>query len=259
MDRLAITSQKPDITPQVALARQYGVGLEIQVYGYDPNLLDGNWRDLVSQHKSLLKGFSGEIALHGAFFDMTSSSVDLRLVQVTWERYLANLHIAAELGARNVIFHANYLPLIRKPGYRPDWTRRQVDFWGKLAEEARKLDLVIALENMWEPHPDIIATILEEVASPHARACLDVGHVFLFSDSLPFPDWLERMKETLVHVHANNNRGVHDDHLPLDAEEGAVDYAAVMPLLTELSPHPLVSLEMEHLEDLERSLRYLGR
>jgi sugar phosphate isomerase/epimerase len=259
MDRLAITSQKPDIAPHVNLARQYGVGIEIQVYGYDPNLLDGDWRDLVSQHKALLKGFSGEIALHGAFYDMTSSSVDERLVQITRERYLSNLQVAAELGARHVVFHANFLPLIRKPSYRLDWTQRQVDFWGQLADEASKLDVIIALENMWEPDPDIIATVLEQVASPNARACLDIGHVYLFSDSLPFPDWLERMKGTLVHVHANNNPGCHDDHLPLDAEEGVLDYGEIVPLLRGISPPPLVSLEMEHLEDVERSLRYLGR
>jgi sugar phosphate isomerase/epimerase len=259
MNRLAITSQKPDIAPHVDLARQYGVGLEIQVYGYDPNLLDDSWQDLASQHRSLLKDFPGEIALHGAFYDMTSSSVDRRLVQVTWERYLASLQVAAELGARNVVFHANYLPLIRKPSYRPDWIQRQVDFWGKLAKEASKLDVIIALENMWEPDPDLIATVLEQVASPHARACLDVGHVYLFSESLPFPDWLERTRENLVHIHANNNLGQYDDHLPLDAEEGVVNYDDVIPLLRELSPPPLVSLEMEHLEDLERSLHFLGR
>jgi len=259
MDRLAITTHRADIAQHVALARKHNVGIEIQVYGYDPGLLDGDWQTLLTRHRALLRGFEGEIALHGAFYDMSSASVDERITALTRERYLLNLHIASELGARNVVFHVNYLPLIRQPAYLPDWTRRQVAFWSELAEKARSLDLVIALENMWEPNPDIIAEVVRQVGSPHLGACLDVGHVYLYSDSVPFPTWLERLKDYLVHCHINNNRGLYDEHLPLDAEGGVVDYDMVMPMLRALPRPPLISLEIESLDDLERSLRYLGR
>lgn len=259
MERLAIATSQTDITRHVALAREHGVGLEIQVYGYDTNLLDGDWRAVVAQHKGSLRGFDGEIALHGAFYDMNSASYDQRITALTRERYLLNLHIAAELGVRNVVFHANYLHVIRNPGYLLDWTQRQVDFWGDLAKEAQRAGLVIALENMWEPKPGIIARVLEEVDSPHLGACLDVGHAHLYSDSLPFTAWLERLQDRLVHCHINNNRGLYDEHLPLDVEAGLVNYRVVLPLLRALPQSFLVSLEMDQLDFLERSLRYLGR
>lgn len=260
MKRLAITTSQPDITQHLALARKYNVGIEIQVYGYDPNLLDSGWRDLVTEHKRLLRGFEGEIALHGAFYDMNSSSVDKRIVDLTRQRYLLNLQIAAELGARNIVFHANYFPLVHNPSYLLKWTEQQVTFWSELAEAARRLDRVIALENMWEPRADIIARVVEEIDSSHLGACLDVGHVYLYSeDSQTFPTWLERLKHDLVHCHINNSHGVYDEHLPLDAQGGIVDYDEVIPELESLPIPPLVCLEMERLEDLERSLRYLGR
>jgi len=259
MDRLAITACQPDIAQHIALAREHCLGIEIQIYGYDPNLLDGDWRALVAKHKTLLRQLEGEIALHGAFYDMSSASSDAQIVTVTRERYHTNLQIAAELRACHVVFHANYFPVIRHPDYLPDWTERQVVFWSALAEEARRLGLTIALENMWEPEPGIIATVLEQVNSPHLAACLDVGHVYLYSDSLPFSTWLERLQGRLVHCHINNHHGHHDEHLPLDVEGGVIDYQAILPLLRALPRPPLICLEMDDLDYLRRSLRYLGR
>lgn len=259
MDRLAITTQERDIARHIALARKYQVGLEVQVYGYSPDLMDHDGQTLLEQHKSLLRGFEGEIAFHGAFYDMNGASLDSEITALTYRRYLSSLRTAATLGARNVVFHANYLPHIHHPSYLPEWTRRQISFWGDVAEEAHKLDVIIALENMWEPEPGIIARVLEQVSSPHLRACLDVGHVYLYSDALPFSAWLERMKGWLVHCHINNNQGLYDEHMPLDASYGVIDYETVLPMLRALPQPPLISLEMEHLEDLERSLRYLSR
>jgi sugar phosphate isomerase/epimerase len=254
MVRLAITTQKRDISQHVALALKHQVGIEIQVYGYDPNLLDNDWQELVRAHKAALMDFAGDIAVHGAFFDMSSASIDRRLVALTRERYLTSLRVAAELGARNVIFHANFLPFINHPQYLPDWTERQIGFWGEMIPEAQSLDLVIALENMWEPDPDIIGNVIREINSPHLGACLDVGHVHLYTNSLSIKEWIEQLAGTLVHCHVNNNPGAYDKHLALDAKDGIVDYATVIPLLKALPNPPLISLEMEHLEDQERSL-----
>ncbi len=259
MERLAIATHELDIRQHVALAREHGVGIEIQVYGYDPNLLDGNWRSAVADHRAALRGFEGEIALHGVFYDMNSASLDHRIAALTRERYSTNLQVAAELGACNVVFHVNYLHVIRNPDYLEDWTRRQVDFWSDLIQLAERLNLVIALENMWEPEPGIILNVLKQVQSPHLGTCLDVGHAHLYSESLPFAAWLEQLQGWLVHFHMNNNRGLYDEHLPLDAEGGIVDYGAVIPLIEALPRPPYVSLEMNNLKYLERSLRYLGR
>lgn len=255
--RLAIATPCPDIAPYIALARDYGIGIEIQVYGYNPDLLEGDWSSLVKRHRRLLKGFEEEIALHGAFYDMSSASEDRQIVRVTRERYLLNIQIAAELGARHIVFHANYLPWIRNADYLRRWTQRQVEFWTEMGAEAERLGMVVALENMWEPGPDLIGRILDGVDSPFVTACLDVGHAYLFSDSIPFPQWLDRLKGRLAHCHVNNHRGIEDEHSPLDVPGGVVDYASVLPLLWSLPSPPLISLEMEHLEDLKRSLHFV--
>ncbi len=260
MEHILLATYQKDITRHYELAQAHGAGLELQVYGYDMDLLDSGWRELVDQHKSLLRDLEGELAIHGAFLDLSPASLDQRVVALTRERYTLNLDIAAELGARNVVFHTDFMPIVRKPTYRPEWTERQVEFWGPMSEEAAKRGVVIALENMWEPDPDVIGDVLDQVDSPHVGACLDVGHVYLFSDYLPLETWVERISHRLVHCHMNNHRGFCDEHLPLDLPGGVVDYKRdVLPLLRALPNPPVLVLEMDEIEYLERSLRYLGR
>jgi sugar phosphate isomerase/epimerase len=264
MENVLLATFQRDITRHYELALAHNAGLELQVYGYDTALLDADWRQVLAQHKALLRDFEGELALHGAFIDMAPSSPDQRIVDVTRERFLLNLDIAAELGAHTVVFHTQFIPQIYRPvvgdgpDYRISWTQGQVDFWGPMAEEAAQRRLIIALENMWEPEPDLIGDVLEQVDSPHLCACLDVGHFYLFSDYLPLSRWIDQISHRLVHCHVNNHRGFYDEHLSLDYPGGVIDYKQdVLPLLCDLpNPYNLV-LEMDEIEYLESSLRYL--
>ena len=259
MEHLLLATYQRDIRQHVELAKACGAGLELQVYGYDTDLLDGGWRELVKQHKTLVREIEGELAIHGAFLDLSPASADRRVAALARERYLTNLDIAAELGASHVVFHANFLPQIREQPYRSEWTKRQVIFWSAMVEEAATREVVIALENMWEPEPDIIGGVLDQIDSPFLGACLDIGHVYLFSDYPPLETWVNRLSQRIVHCHMNNHRGFYDEHLPLDIPGGVIDYEqVVLPLLSELPCHPFLVLEMDEIEALERSLRFMG-
>lgn len=265
MERILLATFQKDISKHYELAQAHGTGLEIQVYGYDSDLLDSGWRQVLDQHKALLQDFTGELAIHGAFIDMSPGSIDQRIVALTRERFIMNLDIAAELSAHTVVFHTNFLPQVYRPvvggpDYLITWTRGQIEFWGPMAEEAAQRGIVIVLENMWEPEPDIIGSVLDEINSPHLGACLDVGHFYLFSDYLPLKRWIKQISHRLVYCHLNNHRGSYDEHLSLDFPGGVIDYDAdVLPLLRALPNSPALVLEMDEIEYLESSLRYLGR
>jgi sugar phosphate isomerase/epimerase len=259
LEHLLLATYQKDIRKHFELAQACGAGLELQVYGYNTDLLDGGWHELVRQHKALVQGMDGKLAIHGAFLDLSPASADRRVAALARERYLTNLDIAAELGASHVVFHANFLPQIREQPYRSEWTKRQVAFWSAMVEEAAAREVVIALENMWEPEPDIIGNVLDQIDSPFLGACLDIGHVYLFSDYPPLETWINRLSQRLVHCHMNNHRGFYDEHLPLDIPGGVIDYKhLVLPLLYELPSQPFLVLEMDEIEALERSLRFIG-
>ena len=265
MESVLLATYQRDITSHYELAQAHGTGLELQVYGYDTDLLDSGWREVLDQHKVLLRDFEGELAIHGAFLDMSPASADRRVVALTRERFMLNLNIAAELGACHVVFHTQFLPQVYRPviggpDYRRSWTEGQVEFWSGMVGEAAKRGLVIALENMWEPDPSIIGDVLDQVDSPYLGACLDVGHVYLFSDCLPLKAWVDQIGHRLVHCHLNNHRGSYDEHLALDLPGGVIDYNRdVLPLLRALPSRPTLVLEMDEIEYLASSLGYLGR
>ncbi len=252
MDNVLLACDHHNLDECLELANEYGLGLEIQTFAY-PDALDHH-PEWVNDYKHRLCDFTGLRSMHGAFMDMTSASLDPKIVAVTRERYLRNLDIAATLGARLVVFHANYLTAMRNLPFRRAWTDRQVAFWGKMVEEAGALGIRLAMENMWEYDPGIIADVLRQVNSPWLIACLDVGHAHLFSE-VPFKNWLAELDGYVQYTHLNNNGGRVDEHRGFD--DGVLDYKAILPMLRALPQPPCFSLEIESAAAMRRSLPFL--
>ncbi len=252
MDNVLLACDHHNFDECLQLANEYGLGFEIQTFAY-PDALDHH-PEWVIEYKHRLRDFTGMRTMHGAFMDMTSASLDPKIVAVTRERYLHNLDIAARLGARIVVFHANYLTTMRNLPFRRAWTDRQVAFWGKMAEEAGAMGIRLAMENMWEYDPAIIADVLRQVNSPWLISCLDVGHAHLFSE-VPFKNWLTELDGYIQYTHLNNNGGRVDEHRGFD--DGVLDYKAILPMLRGLPQPPYFSLEIESAAAMRRSLPFL--
>jgi sugar phosphate isomerase/epimerase len=250
-DRVLVCAKRHNFDECVSLAKEYGTGVEVQTFAY-PNVLDGDWEDLLKQYQKRLRTISGTIAMHGPFLDMASGSPDPLIDQVVRQRVQHALHIAEELNARTVVFHANFIATIRNKEYRTGWTERQITFWAPLAEQVwERAGIVIALENMWEFDPNIIGDVLRNLRLPGLQACLDVGHSYLFSD-VGLEAWLSSLDGYITHVHLNNNGGDVDEHRAL--MDGVLDYETILPSLRRLSNNPAFSLEIERVEDIVRSL-----
>ena len=54
MERVLLATFQKDITRHYELAQAHGVGLELQVYGYDLDLLDSGWRELLDREQKKL-------------------------------------------------------------------------------------------------------------------------------------------------------------------------------------------------------------
>ena len=253
MDRLLFTVNLENLAWGVEYAERLACGLELTSF-FDPEVLTGDWLSVLAKHQQILTDFSGKLGLHGAFYDMVSGSYDPDIVTLTRQRYLQNLQIAADLNVSYVVFHLNYMGILKfPPSYRDKWHRRNVDFWGELVEEAKALGIVIALENMWEDDPKLISNLLREVAHPNLAICLDVAHVQLFSP-LSINDWVTELAPWLYTSHLNNTDGKLDLHLPL--HEGVISYEMVLPLLRALDLPPTFTLEMPERAWIEASMTY---
>ncbi|MCA9912693.1 MAG: sugar phosphate isomerase/epimerase [Anaerolineae bacterium] len=256
-DHVLLSASLTNAPECVALAEEYGLGIEVMAFAY-PHILDGDWPETVKTYKELLRNVPGEITLHGPFMDMVSGSPDPRINAVCTARYSHAIRIASELGAKQVVFHANFIGSLHNTFYREGWHKRNVDFWHPIAEYADEHGVMILLENMWEFDPTIIVDLLSEVNHPSLKACLDVGHAHLFSDrKYPFDYWLHTIEPWLVEIHMNNNNGILDEHHGFAWEQGVLDYHKLIPHLRALNPDADMVLEMDSVEDMRTSLQYL--
>ena len=255
-DRVLVSADRSNIEDCIGLAMEYGLGVELMAFAY-PDVLDGNWKHELDTYRSILHAIPGPISLHGPFMDMASGSPDEQVNLLSASRYRHVIHIAAELGAEVVVLHANFIGSLHNVSYREGWHKRNVPYWQSIAEYAADRGVFVALENMWEYEPNILADILREVDHPHLRACLDIGHAMLFGDSgYKLEDWLAKISPWLIHVHMNNNNGVIDEHHGFDWEHGVLDYTKILPLLRSLAQAPNLVLEMHTTEDMRDSLSY---
>lgn len=255
-DNVLLSASLKNVNDCVDLAIEHSLGIEVMAFAF-PHILDGDWRVTLAEYKEILKPVQGDITIHGPFMDMVSGSPDPRINSVCIARYSHAIRIAAELGAKQVIFHANFIGSLHNTFYRDGWHERNVEFWLPVAEYAEQHHVTILLENMWEFDPTIIADLLQAVNHPNLRTCIDVGHAHLFSnEQYTFEYWLRTMQPWLTEIHMNNNNGILDEHHGFDWEQGVLDYHKILPLIRSINPDVDLVLEMDSVQDMRDSLHY---
>ncbi|MEM6282645.1 MAG: sugar phosphate isomerase/epimerase family protein [Chloroflexota bacterium] len=253
METVLLSANVNNIEACVEMAIEYGLGIEVMAFAF-PHVLDVNWKENVQQYRKYLRDVPGPITLHGPFMDMASGSPDPRINAVCMTRYQHAVHIASELNAHRIVFHANFISAIHSQAYREDWHRRNVDFWGKIADYAQVKGVPLAVENMWEFDPDIIIDVLEEVNHPYLRACLDVGHAHLYGPDYTFEQWFTRYEPFTIHAHMNNTHGKLDSHNAFP--DGEIDYTEVLNRFRQMETLPTMVLEMYEVDAMAQSLPY---
>lgn len=252
MNRLAINALEDDLVEAAAWCRSEGLGIEVTAFAF-PEKLDGYVEALVEKHREIIRGIK-PLSFHGPFFDLVATSMDPMIVDVARRRHTVAMEAAEALGADIYVTHTNFTPVIRNPSYRSGWTGRMLDFWLPLADRAADSGMVICLENLWEPVPDIQLELLERAAHDHLRTTLDNGHVLVFS-SVSVIEWLERLGPWVVHCHLHDNMGEVDQHLAVG--EGREDWPRLLEALATHAPNAVLVAESDGLENNMKSIRRL--
>lgn len=140
----------------------------------------------------------------------------------------ASLH---DLGGRVLVVHPSDLP---RDG--ADIEARLTDAVASLTQvhaACLHLDLVLAVEtplpHLIGGHPDEFAWLLQRLPAT-VGVCLDTGHIALGRSWRRFVDVAGH---AVVHVHAHDNRGHADDHLP--PGDGTIDWREVHDSLAALN------------------------
>jgi sugar phosphate isomerase/epimerase len=252
MNTLAINTVGDELEASAEYCRSKEIGLEVTAFAF-PRNLDGDMPALLERHHNAVAGITPLLA-HGPFLDLVATSPDPAIVAVAKQRHEAALDAAGSLGASLYIAHTNFTPMIRNPSYRKNWTTRMLDFWLPFADAARERGVVICLENLWEPTPDIQTDLIASGQHQHLKASFDNGHALVFSE-VSASSWIETLGDALAHCHLHDNSGKLDEHEPIG--EGTEDWQRLVASIRTHAPQAFLVAESDALDKNTLSIERL--
>jgi sugar phosphate isomerase/epimerase len=123
--------------------------------------------------------------------------------------------------------------------------------------ESLQLTVESPLPHLIGGHVDEFTWLLASL-DPSVGVCLDTGHIAL---GRAWPAFLAASQGRLRHIHASDNHGQYDDHLP--PGDGSIDWPAIRRSLVAVNFQGWVMLELRCpkgslAEDLGRAMRQAG-
>ncbi|HYA93661.1 MAG TPA: sugar phosphate isomerase/epimerase [Thermodesulfobacteriota bacterium] len=159
------------------------------------------------------------------------------------ENFVA-LEAAAELGIEKVVLHPGFITglgkflLDKATGYA-------LESLGAILKKAVSLNITLCIENMFpqarflsQPHE--FQSVFD--AFPEIRLTLDVGHANIGGGKNKSMEFIRLYGYRIGHVHANDNFGKEDSHLPIGA--GVIDFERIMKELKEAQYDETITLEV---------------
>ena len=195
------------------------------------------------------------ITVHAPFMDLSPGGADAKIKSATMERLHQTLTAAAIFVPRMITFHPGYNKWFFD-GDIPFWLESSLTTWQPIVERAAKLDLQLALENVFEEDPSGLQQLMSAIGAPHLGFCFDIGHCNLFS-TVSMEEWFISLGGYMREVHLHDNRKTADDHLPVG--DGEINFELFMRLVNDYRVSPIFTIEPHRVENLEKSIERCKR
>jgi len=194
------------------------------------------------------------IRASGPIFDLNPGSLDAVIRHHTERCFLRAVDLAAALGADSLVLPTGFNPLL--PSESVDgWRELSVETWESVGDAARRKGVELRIKNVFDDTPAILLGLLDTLEGFPVGACLDVGHVQVYS-TLPADEWIRVLGPRHREVHLHDNLGASDDHMALG--EGVIDLPPIFRRLLREDPIPALTLDMQP-DDAVKSLSYIAR
>lgn len=214
------------------------------------NKLDlGQMRDCAEQ----LAALKLETTVHAPFNSFNPGSPKNRLQKTAHTMCQQSLQLAEILNASRIIFHPG-IPYQASFKMQQTWLKHALNFWPDYISQAKQLNSVIAIENIYELHTDVFEQLFNELGNDHFGHCFDIGHWNIFAEQ-ELEDWFAKLSHHMKHLHLHDNLADSDTHLPIG--RGNVDFSTLFQLLKQYAVEPTMTLEAHKIADLEISLQQI--
>jgi len=217
-DYVELTMDPPEATPQKILAQKKPI-------------------------QDLLHRYGMGIIGHLPTFVWTSDLYE-SLRKVSIQETLDALEAGVELGIEKVVLHPGYISglgkfiLDKAKGYGMESIKT-------LLNKATSLGMTLCIENMFpQAHflskPHEFQEVFESF--PDLRLALDIGHANLGGGKNKSSEFIHQYGYRISHIHANDNFGKEDNHLPVGA--GIIDFEKILKELNEAQYDETLTLEV---------------
>ena len=192
-----------------------------------PEALPKTLRELRKEVDETLRHYAMGMIAHMPTF-VSTADLYQSIRQASVEETTAALETASGLGIEKVVLHPPLTTGLAK--FLPKHVERHgLSSLEAFLERAHGLNMTVCLENMFPgvgpfTTPRGFEALLKEF--PDLRMTLDIGHAFLAGGLNNILDFIGVLGNRIHHVHANDNFGTEDNHLPIGA--GIIDFRLVL-------------------------------
>lgn len=191
-----------------------------------------------------LQGLNMKLICHLPTFVSTADLTE-GLREASLNEMLASLEVAAELRAMKAVLH----PSVHRGlsmfvmDQAQEYALRSLEV---IVNKADELGVCLCLENMFPQYnslvnPEDFNDVFERF--PQLRMTLDVGHAHIGEKGVAkILTFIERFPDRIYHIHANDNLGNGDEHLPIGV--GTIDFPSIIKALKAIGYDETITLEV---------------
>lgn len=214
-------------------------------------------RQRVSTLNAIGKSYNLQYSVHAPFADINIASPSKSILKAMLKRLEKSISYANTLNAYVWVFHPGLKTGISMfyPGM--DWIQNQktTHLLLKIAED---YGVKIAIENVPEPFSFLMKSVDDftrfyEETGENIGLVFDVGHANL---NRQIERFLTIFADRIIHIHAHDNNGNHDQHLGIGY--GSIDWKNFADILKQIGYSKTVIVEsVEHVDESVQKLNQL--
>ncbi len=207
---------------------------------------EANPQKILAQKKpirDLLNRYGLAMVCHLPTFLLTADLYE-SLREVSLRETHSALEAAAELGIKKAVLHPGYITGLAKFVFdrAKGYGMESIEL---ILTKATGLGLTLCIENMFPQtqflsNPQDFQDLFDDL--PDLRLTLDIGHANLGGGRNKASEFIRRYGYRIGHVHANDNFGKEDNHLPVGA--GTVDFEKILRELKQAHYDDTITLEV---------------
>ena len=226
-----------------------GLGFDYLELTMDPP--QAHYRVINQQREELLRALDrcqmGLVCHLPTFVSTADLTESLR--EASLNEVLNSLEVAASLRALKVVLHPSFIGGLGV--YVMDQSREYaMKSLEAIVDKADKLGVLVCIENMFSRsnsliEPEDFVEVFERF--PSLKLTLDTGHAYIDGKGGDRAlNFIKRFYDRIGHIHANDNFGRDDMHLPIGA--GTIDFPEIIKALKQIGYDETMTLEVFSLD-----------